>query len=89
MTRCCLMVRRKNLASQALAMAARWIARHRPETRLISYSDASHKGSIYAAANWTPTPVQDGGRWRSGLAKRATVRWQYSLPPRELPGVTP
>lgn len=79
MTRMCLMVRQKNLASQALAKAIKWISRYHEERLLISYSDAAHRGVIYAAAGWTPTPVAGGGKWRSGRLRRATVRWEITV----------
>lgn len=80
MTRMCLMVQKKNLASQSLSKAVQWIKAHRTETRLISYSDGDHKGTIYAASNWTPTPLKQSGIWpSSGQSMRATMRWEMHL----------
>ena len=79
MTRMCLMIQRANLASQSLSKAVKWIRQNRSEKRLISYSDGNHKGTIYAAAGWSPTPTKGGGKWKSGRGRRATVRWERQV----------
>lgn len=79
MTRFCLMVRRKNLATMAMSRAVKWIKRNRDEKRLVSYSDAEHDGTIYAAANWTPIELRGGVPWRSGSKRRATKRWEMHI----------
>lgn len=81
MTRMCLMAQRKNLGSAALSRAVKWIKSHRAETRLISYSDAAHKGTLYSASGWTPAPSRNGGHWRSGREPRATIRWERIIGP--------
>jgi hypothetical protein len=79
MTRMCLMVQRPNLASQSLGKAVKWIRTNRPERHLISYSDDGHRGTIYAAANWKPTPIAKSGKWRSGIPARANTRWEREI----------
>jgi len=75
-------------ATRMLAIMTRTIRRNRPTVeRLISYQDLScHSGTIYKAAGWTKTTVNECGNWnRPGRprprtqSEAAKQRWEKVL----------
>jgi hypothetical protein len=77
----------RNSASRMLGWMVRDIARRRPSVkRLVSYQDCDvHKGTIYKASGWIPTPTPSGGDWNHPNRRRTArriqtkVRWELFL----------
>jgi hypothetical protein len=77
----------RNSASRMLGWMVHDIARRRPQVqRLVSYQDREvHKGTIYKASGWTPTPAPKGGEWNNTSRRRTAnriktkVRWERIL----------
>lgn len=79
-------------ASRMLRIMELLIRRNRPHVvRLISYQDIEiHLGTIYAAAGWTKTTINNDGRWdrpnRSrprAQAEGPKQRWEKALTPEQ------
>lgn len=78
----------RNTGSWMLRIMGKLLKRERPYvTTLVSYSDTEvHKGTIYAAAGWRKTTVNQDGNWTRRLRQRPIAqsaapkqRWEFSL----------
>lgn len=79
----------KFTATRMLGKMSRWIRQELPDVcRLLSYQVTDlHSGTIYKAANWTPTNRQDSYQdWTTGTRKRKPgqnlspkVRWELQI----------
>lgn len=78
----------KNTASRCLRIMASIIRRTHPEvTTLISYQDTEvHVGTIYKAAGWKATAINQNGEWNRPSRYRAPaqsaaakVRWEFQI----------
>lgn len=78
----------RNTASWMLAVMVRLIKRLRPlVTTLVSYHDTSvHNGTIYRAAGWKPTKINNDGNWTRKSRPRPRAqsehpkqRWELTI----------
>ena len=87
----------KNTATRFISYMVKYIKKSLPEIALlISYQDTEvHAGTIYKAANWTPSGKTKFVSWSKSRQRNvdqstaSKIRWEYQIKPLEVKVVKP